>query len=71
MTKEKFPTTQAIRVLKAQNAAFSIQPYRYEEQGGTAVASRELNVSEYSVIKTLVMEDEKGNAFLILSLIHI
>lgn len=66
MTKEKFPTTQAIRVLKAQNAAFSIQPYRYEEQGGTAVASRELNVSEYSVIKTLVMEDENGDAFLIL-----
>lgn len=66
MTKEKFHITQAIRMLKAHNAVFSLHPYKYEEKGGTAVASKELNVSENSVIKTLVMEDEDGDTFLIL-----
>jgi len=66
MTKEKSPATQAIRVLRAQNAEFSIHAYRYEDKGGTSVASQELNVNEYNVIKTLVMEDEEGAAFLVL-----
>lgn len=66
MSKEKFPTTQAIRSLKHHKIAFSIQPYTYEEKGGTAVAARELNLDEHRVVKTLVMEDENGHPFLIL-----
>jgi Cys-tRNA(Pro) deacylase len=66
MTKEKFPVTQAVRVLKAQKADFSLHVYKYEEKGGTAVAARALNVEERWVIKTLVMEDEKRNPILVL-----
>ena len=66
MAKERFPTTQAIRALKRHGIHFSLCSYRYEEHGGTEVAARELNVSEHLVIKTLVMEDDRGNPFLVL-----
>lgn len=66
MEKEKFPATQAIRVMRQQKIDFRLRPYKYEERGGTAVSARELGVDEHQVIKTLVMEDEKGNALLIL-----
>ncbi len=66
MAKEKFPMTPAIRALKKSGIDFSLCPYKYEEKGGTAVAAKELNVDEHLVIKTLVMERENGDAFLIL-----
>jgi Cys-tRNA(Pro) deacylase len=66
MDKEKFPTTQAIRVLRQHRVAFELRPYKYEDRGGTAVSARELGVDEHEVIKTLVMEDEKGRPLLIL-----
>ena len=66
MSKEKFPTTQAIRALKHHKIEFSIHYYKYEEKGGTAVAARDLNVDEHLVVKTLVMEDGNGHPFLIL-----
>ncbi len=56
---EKFPVTPAIRSLRQHKVAFSEHLYAYEDKGGTAVSSRELGVEERSVIKTLVMEDER------------
>ena len=66
MAKERFPTTQAVRMLKKHKVNFTLHPYNYEEKGGTETAARQLNVEEHSVIKTLVMEDEKGNPLLVL-----
>ena len=66
MAKERFPTTQAIRALKQKAVGFTLCPYNYEEKGGTETAARELNVEEHAVIKTLVMEDDKGNPLLVL-----
>jgi Cys-tRNA(Pro) deacylase len=66
MAKDKFPTTQAIRVLKEHRVDFILQPYKYVEKGGTATFAGEKNVDEHLVIKTLVMEDEKGEPFIIL-----
>ena len=66
MAKERFPTTQAIRKLKEHGVDFSLHPYKYEEKGGTTVAAAELNVDEHLVIKTLVMEDDKGHPLMIL-----
>jgi len=40
--------------------------YDYEEHGGTKVSSRELNVDEHAVIKTLVMEDEAAKPLIVL-----
>lgn len=66
MAKVKIPATQAIRVLKQHKFKFVPCPYNYEEKGGTKVSARELGVNEYSVIKTLVMEDDQGRALIVL-----
>lgn len=66
MAKLKIPATQAIRELKKHKIKFVPRPYKYEEKGGTKVSARELGVDEYQVIKTLVMEDEQGQALIML-----
>ncbi len=58
--------TPATQFLKKQGIAFSDHPYRYEDNGGTKVSSRELGVDEHSVIKTLVMQDEQAKPLIIL-----
>jgi Cys-tRNA(Pro) deacylase len=60
------PMTQAIRVLKEKSIPFVIHSYKYEEHGGTGVAARELQVDEHPVIKTLVMETDTHDPFLVL-----
>lgn len=62
----KVPSTNATRLLKQAGVACTEHLYRYEEHGGTAVSARELGVDEHAVIKTLVMEDEKGAPLIIL-----
>jgi len=66
MPKDKLPITQAVRMLKENGAEFILRTYKYEEKGGTPVASRELGVNEHQVIKTLVMEDDRKTPLLIL-----
>lgn len=66
MAKEKFPVTAAIRLLKQAEVEFSSHLYNYEERGGTTVSARELGVDEHQVIKTLVMEDERGRPLIVL-----
>mgnify|MGYP001767793067 CR=1 FL=1 len=66
MSKDKFPVTPAIRVLRAEKVDYLPCLYEYEEKGGTAVSARELDVPEHSVVKTLVMEDDGGNALIVL-----
>jgi len=66
MAEERFPTTQAIRALREQSADFTLHSYTFEERGGTEAAARELGLDEHLVVKTLVMEDELGNPFLVL-----
>jgi len=66
MPKEKLPITQAVRMLMEKGADFTLRTYKYEEKGGTPVASRELGVDEHQVVKTLVMEDDRKNPLLIL-----
>jgi len=53
-------------MLKEKGADFTLRTYKYEEKGGTPVASRELGVDEHQVVKTLVMEDDRKNPLLIL-----
>jgi len=62
----KVPSTNATRLLKQAGVPFTEHLYRYEEHGGTQVSARELGVAEHAVIKTLVMEDEKGLPLIIL-----
>jgi Cys-tRNA(Pro) deacylase len=66
MTKEKLPITSAIRQLRAAGVSFTDHLYEYEEKGGTAVSARSLNVDEYSVVKTLIMEDDAKQPLVVL-----
>lgn len=43
-----------------------MHPYIYEEKGGTADAAKALNAEEHIVIKTLVMETDAKEPFLVL-----
>ncbi len=66
MGKEKAPVTPAVRVLRSEKVPFTDHLYAYEEKGGTAVSSRELEVDEHAVVKTLVMEDDRRNPLVVL-----
>jgi len=66
MSKSKTPVTPGVRMLRKHGVDFTVHLYRYEEKGGTTVSARELGVNEHSVVKTLVMQDERGSPFIIL-----
>ena len=66
MGDNKLPVTPAIRVLRAAEISFTNHPYVYEVRGGTAVSARELGVDEHSIVKTLIMEDERKNPLIVL-----
>ena len=58
--------TPATQWLRAQGIAFTEHPYDYVEHGGTAESARQLGVDEHSVVKTLVMQDEKAQPLVVL-----
>jgi Cys-tRNA(Pro) deacylase len=60
------PETPATRFLAERQIAHSNHLYEYEEHGGTHVSSRELNVDEHAVVKTLIMEDENQKPLIVL-----
>ena len=60
------PETPATKFLQKHHIAHSNHLYTYEEHGGTKVSSRELNVAEHAVVKTLVMEDENKKPLIVL-----
>jgi Cys-tRNA(Pro) deacylase len=62
----KAPSTAATRLLRERGIAYTEHLYRYEERGGTRVSARELGVDEHAVVKTLVMEDERGEPLVVL-----
>ncbi len=62
----KAPSTSATRLLREKGVAYTEHLYRYEEKGGTRVSSRELGVDEHAVVKTLVMEDDRGAPVVVL-----
>ncbi len=66
MKDVKFPVTPAIHFLRDQGVLFEPHLYKYEERGGTAVSSRELQVPENIVIKTLVLETDTKDPLVVL-----
>ena len=57
------PATQALR---RAGVAFSEHVYDYLEHGGTAESARQLGVDEHAVVKTLVMQNDKGEPLIVL-----
>ncbi len=64
--KLRVSETPATAFLKRSAVSFTEHPYAYEERGGTEVSARELGVDEHLVIKTLIMEDDKGRPLVVL-----
>jgi len=58
--------TPATRFLRERRVAFDEHPYDYVEHGGTAESARQLDVNEHQVFKTLIMQDERARALVVL-----
>jgi Cys-tRNA(Pro) deacylase len=58
--------TSAVRELRKHQVQFTEYEYRYEDHGGTRVASVQLAVDEHAIVKTLVMEDDAGRPLVML-----
>ena len=66
MRSENAPETPATNFLHHHGIAHSTHLYDYEEHGGTKISSRELDVDEHAVVKTLVMQDETAKPLIVL-----
>jgi Cys-tRNA(Pro) deacylase len=66
MSKDNFPMTLAVRMLRTHSVEFLPHEYIYLEKGGTRQSADELGVDEHNVIKTLVFQDEFGNGLIVL-----
>jgi Cys-tRNA(Pro) deacylase len=64
--EQQAPETPATKFLHKHGIAHSNHLYEYEEHGGTRVSSRELNIAEHAVVKTLVMENEDRKPLIVL-----
>jgi Cys-tRNA(Pro) deacylase len=64
--KDHVSETPATALLKANGVAFTEPPYEYLEHGGAQHSAQVLEFDPFAVVKTLVMEDEKGKPLIIL-----
>ena len=58
--------TPATTVLAKHGVAYTEHEFEYVEHGGTGHSSASMGVAEHAVIKTLVMEDERGEPLIVL-----
>ena len=58
--------TPATAVLQKAGVAYTEHEFEYLEHGGTSHSSASMGVPEHHVIKTLVMEDDKGQPLIVL-----
>ena len=64
--REHASETPATVFLRQHKINFSEHIYDYVEHGGTAESSRQLEVPEHDVVKTLVMQDQDAKPLIIL-----
>ncbi|MFI4927460.1 MAG: aminoacyl-tRNA deacylase [Burkholderiales bacterium] len=64
--KDHVSETPATAFLKAHGVAFSEHPYEYVEHGGAQHSAAVLGFDPFTVVKTLVMEDEKARPLIVL-----
>ena len=66
MAKSDYPITASIRFLRNHNIDFQPYLYDYVEHGGTAHSAECLGVDEHSVIKTIVLQNDKKQGLIVL-----
>jgi len=64
--KDHVSETPATALLKANRVEFSEHPYEYVEHGGAQHSAEVLGWDPFSVVKTLVMEDEHAKPLIVL-----
>ena len=64
--KDHVSETPATAFLKALGVAFTEHPYEYLEHGGAQHSAQVLGFDPFTVVKTLVMEDEKARPLIVL-----
>lgn len=62
----KGAATPATELLARHGVAYTEHQYDYVEHGGTSVSSSALGLPEHEVVKTLVMETDKGDPLVVL-----
>ena len=63
---EHVSETPATAFLKANQVAFTEHPYEYLEHGGAQHSAEVLGLDPFSVVKTLVMQDQDAKPLLVL-----
>ena len=58
--------TPATAILQKAGVVYTEHEFQYVEHGGTSHSSASMGVPEHHVIKTLVMEDDKGEPLVVL-----
>ncbi len=66
MGKPIIPTTTAVRFLIGKKISFIPHFYKYEDHGGTKVASSALDIPELNTIKTIVMETDTKQPIIVM-----
>ncbi len=64
--KDHVSETPATAMLKANGVPFTEHPYEYLEHGGATHSAQVLGFDPFTVVKTLVMEDEKARPLIVL-----
>ncbi len=64
--REHVSETPATRFLRVQKVEFTEHVYEYVEHGGATHSAEVLGFDPYSVVKTLVMQDERARPLLML-----
>jgi Cys-tRNA(Pro) deacylase len=64
--KDHVSETPATAFLKANGVAFTEHPYEYLEHGGAQHSAQVLGFDPFTVVKTLIMEDEKARPLVVL-----
>ena len=58
--------TPATKLLRQQGVAFTEHPYEYMEHGGAEHSAQVLGLDPFSVVKTLVMENQDAQPLIVL-----
>ena len=64
--KDKVTETPATALLRQQGVSFTEHPYEYLEHGGAQHSAQVLGMDPFSVIKTLIMQDQDAKPLVVL-----
>jgi len=64
--KDRVSETPATALLRAQGVAFTEHPYAYLVHGGALHSASELGLDPFTVVKTLIMQDQDAKPLVVL-----